>query len=199
MQQQLINIDLKVDKQNQQTSQMPELQKSSKVDHSMHEGTIKDLKESQISVSDNSTAEQKPKGVVFEIPSDVKAPKRRSKKPPIARLQKKDSRQRADQEMAAIKLEVKQQEAAERRQQRIENKVRKTRESRETLMQLQTKMNIFREHQAAIEGKADSRMMLSEHEILQMALATFTAGTRQIWKELSYSLWSMIRSKCEHS
>lgn len=116
MQQQLLNIDLKVDKQNQPMSQMSELQKISKSNRNAQGGTIRDLLESQISLSDSSTAEQKPRGVVFEIPSDVKASKRRSKKPPIARLQNKDSRQRNDQEMAAIKLEVKQQQAAERRQ-----------------------------------------------------------------------------------
>lgn len=54
-------------------------------------------------------------------------------------------------------------------QQRIDNKVQKTRESREALMELQTKMNIFQEHQAAVEGKADSHMILSEHEAACLA------------------------------
>ena len=36
-------------------------------------------------------------------------------------------------------------------------------------MELQTKVNIFRQHQAALDGKADPGMMLSNEEAFRLA------------------------------
>ena len=54
-------------------------------------------------------------------------------------------------------------------QERQDDKVRRTRESREALMELCSKVNIFQQHQAAVDGKADPGMMLSGQEAASLA------------------------------
>ena len=54
-------------------------------------------------------------------------------------------------------------------QKKLEDRVRKTRESREALMELRTKVNIFRQHQAALDGLADSCLILSNEEAFHLA------------------------------
>jgi hypothetical protein len=182
MRQQLLNMDLKVDEGRQQK----------KVTQNTHKRASKTSKPSQIPVKpfsqvSSEVCEQKHEGIAFEIPFESSA--KCKKKPAIVSLQK-DLR-RESQEMVALKLEEKQRKAAERRQvctcyttvseqeklhqiyfvlqKKQEDRIRKTRESREALMELQTKVNIFRQHQAALDGQADPGLRLSENEAACLA------------------------------
>jgi hypothetical protein len=197
MRQQLLNMDLKVDEGRQQNSGLPETKwqkalKSSKVTQNTHKRASKTSKPAQIPVKpfsqvSSEVCEQKHEGIAFEIPFESSA--KCKKKPAIVSLQK-DLKQES-QEMVALKLEEKQRKAAERRQvctcyttvseqeklhqiyfvlqKKQEDRIRKTRESREALMELQTKVNIFRQHQAALDGQADPDLRLSENEAACLA------------------------------